>query len=224
MSKFASIARRLTGTSQLDEALDATGTLTRNARVFHGSGNPTLTQGQIQAERLGSKQARRGRATAGFYTTPDLDYAQSYAGMMKGTPSLYNIGLKRGSRVGPSGGDITRISPSQAAAYREQGFDAVRGRDFRGKDELAILNPAAVRSVGRQGAAKEAIVEGVGMLGVPGAAIATGAALGDFLYDAVTPHRRKDESVFLPKRSGLQRVLDTLRNRKVPTTDWRNPL
>lgn len=100
--------------------------------IVHGSGNGSMTLDGIDIVRQsGQKQGKKGRVYGGFYGTSEADAAQAegYAGMMEGTPTLYDVRIKPGTGVLNKTGDVTRLSDTYIAQLVEQGYGLVIGTD-----------------------------------------------------------------------------------------------
>ena len=116
-------------------------------RLLHRSPNYDLRPEDITVFNPGAKQARGGREYGGFYTTPDshLGYAQGYAGP---TGTVYQIDLPDEARILDKAGDITRLDRATIDGALAEGFAAIRGKEWRGKPEVAIINPSAIANFG----------------------------------------------------------------------------
>lgn len=120
--------------------------------LVHGSTSRDLTLDSIEIVRTGQKQGKKGRSYGGFYNAMKGDDAQAsgYANMSEGTPSLYDVKLKPGSKVFEKEGDITRLSESYINDLKAQGYAAVRGKDPRGNVEVAVIDKDAIGSMSRR--------------------------------------------------------------------------
>lgn len=131
--------------------------------IVHGSGNPKLTAEDIQIIRTaGQKQGKKGRVYGGLYGTAqqDADQAAGYAGMGGGTPTLYDVAIKPGTKVLNKNGDVTRLSESYIDDLEKQGYGLVTGKDPRGRTEFAVISKDAIEDFSpRQAAAQAAPVE-----------------------------------------------------------------
>ncbi|MGU5817876.1 LPD38 domain-containing protein [Aeromonas caviae] len=137
-------------TTPLSERSDGTTeTLGDGMTIVHGSGNPGMTADDIQIVRTGQKQGKKGRVYGGFYGTSEADAAQAehYAGMMGGTPSVYDIKIKPGTKMLNKTGDITRLSEKYINELVIQGYGVVTGVDPRGQTEYVIIDKNAVESL-----------------------------------------------------------------------------
>lgn len=122
--------------------------------VVHGSGSDSLNADAIQIVRTsGQKQGKKGRVFGGFYATSETDASQAegYAGMMDGTPTLYDVKIKPGTGILNKTGDITRLSDTYIAQLVEQGYGLVIGTDPRGRTEYVVIDKDAIQSIGKRG-------------------------------------------------------------------------
>ncbi len=94
------------------------------------------------------------RVYGGFYGTSEQDahQAQAYADMMGGTPTLYDVKIKPGTKVLHKQGDITRLSESYINELVSQGYGVVTGTDPRGQTEHVVIDKSAVASMAPRGA------------------------------------------------------------------------
>lgn len=115
--------------------------------IVHGSGNPKLTAEDIQIIRTaGQKQGKKGRVYGGLYGTAEQDAAEAagYANMGGGTPTLYDVAIKPGTKVLNKDGDVTRLSESYINDLEKQGYGLVTGKDPRGRTEFAVISKNAI--------------------------------------------------------------------------------
>lgn len=122
--------------------------------IVHGSGNGSMTLDGIDIVRQsGQKQGKKGRVYGGFYGTSETDAAQAegYAGMMEGTPTLYDVRIKPGTGVLNKTGDVTRLSETYINQLVEQGYGLVVGTDPRGRTEYVVIDKNAIQSFGKRG-------------------------------------------------------------------------
>lgn len=122
--------------------------------IVHGSGNDAMSLGGIDIVRQsGQKQGKKGRVYGGFYGTSEADAAQAegYAGMMEGTPTLYDVRIKPGTGVLNKTGDVTRLSETYINQLVEQGYGLVIGTDPRGRTEYVVIDKNAIQSLGKRG-------------------------------------------------------------------------
>lgn len=122
--------------------------------LVHGSGNGNLTLDDIQIVRAnGQKQGKKGRVYGGFYGTSEKDSAQAegYAGMMEGTPTVYDVKIKPGTKVFQKEGDITRLSESTINDLVSKGYGVVVGTDPRGRTEYAVIDKNAIQQLSKRG-------------------------------------------------------------------------
>lgn len=131
--------------------------------VVHGSGSDSLSADSIEIVRTsGQKQGKKGRVYGGFYATSEQDSAQAegYAGMMEGTPTLYDVRIKPGTGVLNKVGDITRLSDTYIKQLVDQGYGLVVGTDPRGRTEYVVIDKNAIQSVGKRGAEDQRLEQG----------------------------------------------------------------
>lgn len=124
--------------------------------LVHGSGNGNLTLDDIQIVRAnGQKQGKKGRVYGGFYGTSEKDSAQAegYAGMMEGTPTVYDVKIKPGTKVFQKEGDITRLSENTINDLVSKGYGVVVGTDPRGRTEYAVIDKNAIQQLSKRGVA-----------------------------------------------------------------------
>lgn len=122
--------------------------------IVHGSGNADLKLDDIAIVRSsGQKQGKKGRVYGGFYGTSETDAAQAegYAGMMEGTPTLYDIRVKPGTGVLHKDGDITRLSETYINQLVEQGYGLIIGTDPRGRTEYVVIDKNAIDAIAQRG-------------------------------------------------------------------------
>lgn len=128
--------------------------------LVHGSGNGNLSLDDIQIVRTeGQKQGKKGRVYGGFYGTSEKDAAQAegYAGMMEGTPTVYDVKIKPGTKVFQKEGDITRLSENTINDLVSKGYGVVVGTDPRGRTEYAVIDKNAIQGVSRRGAEQQEV-------------------------------------------------------------------
>ena len=124
--------------------------------LVHGSGNGNLTLDDIQIVRAnGQKQGKKGRVYGGFYGTSEKDSAQAegYAGMMEGTPTVYDVKIKPGTKIFQKEGDITRLSENTIHDLVSKGYGVVVGTDPRGRTEYAVIDKNAIQQLSKRGVA-----------------------------------------------------------------------
>lgn len=129
---------------------------TEGMTLVHGSGNGNLTLDDIQIVRAnGQKQGKKGRVYGGFYGTSEKDSAQAegYAGMMEGTPTVYDVKIKPGTKVFQKEGDITRLSENTINDLVSKGYGVVVGTDPRGRTEYAVIDKNAIQQLSKRGVA-----------------------------------------------------------------------
>ena len=145
---------RQSNATQTERTDGKTEVLDSGLTIVHGSGNPNMKAGDIQIVRAsGQKQGKSGRIYGGFYGTTEADTAQAegYAGMMGGTPTLYDVKIKPGTKVLNKTGDITRLSESYINELVSQGYGVVTGKDPRGQTEIVVIDKGAVESLNARG-------------------------------------------------------------------------
>ncbi|QIW86628.1 DarB-like antirestriction [Klebsiella phage LASTA] len=128
--------------------------------LVHGSGNGNLTLDDIQIVRAnGQKQGKKGRVYGGFYGTSEKDSAQAegYAGMMEGTPTVYDVKIKPGTKVFQKEGDITRLSENTINDLVSKGYGVVVGTDPRGRTEYAVIDKDAIQGISQRGKTQEQV-------------------------------------------------------------------
>lgn len=125
--------------------------------LLHGAPRADMDWNQVEIVRAsGQKQGKKGRVYGGFYATSqqDIDQAQGYAEMAEGTPTIYDVRVKEGTKVLNKEGDVTRLSENYIAQLVEQGYGLVVGKDPRGRTEYVVINKDAVESFAPRGAAQ----------------------------------------------------------------------
>lgn len=132
-----------------DDRVDGTTAIVPNdgLTIVHGSGNPSLSLGDVEIVRSsGQKQGKKGRVYGGFYGTSEGDAAQAsnYAAMGGGTPSLYDVAIKPGTKVLNKTGDVTRLSENYIKDLKDQGYGLVVGKDPRGQTEFVVIAKDAI--------------------------------------------------------------------------------
>ena len=117
--------------------------------IVHGSGNPNFTVDDIQIVRQGQKQGKKGRSYGGLYGAAEQDvaHAEEYAAMMGGTPTVYDLTIRPGTKVLHKEGDITRLSENYINGLVEQGYGVVTGKDMRGRNEYVVIDRNAVAAM-----------------------------------------------------------------------------
>ena len=125
--------------------------------IVHGSGNPGMSEQDIQIVRAKwprPKQGKKGRVYGGFYGTRGAGRAQAQAyAMMGGTPCLgADVKIKPGTARCCTNGDITRLSESYINELVSQGYGVVTGTDPRGQTEHVVIDKSAVASMAPRGA------------------------------------------------------------------------
>jgi len=108
--------------------------------LYHGSGNPNLTANDITI--VGGNERKQGSKYGGFYAVDHDSYknAVNYARMNGGEPTMYEVSVREDAHIWDKPGDITRLGTSDIQKWLDQGIDIVRGKDFRGQLEYAIIN------------------------------------------------------------------------------------
>lgn len=125
--------------------------------LLHGAPRADMDWNQVEIVRAtGQKQGKKGRVYGGFYATSqqDIDQAQGYAEMAEGTPTIYDVRVKEGTKVLNKEGDVTRLSENYISQLVEQGYGLVVGKDPRGRTEYVVINKDAVESFAPRGAAQ----------------------------------------------------------------------
>lgn len=118
--------------------------------IVHGSGNDKLSLDDIKIIRTNNqKQGKKGRVYGGFYGTSEVDSAQAegYASMMGGSPTLYDVKIKAGTKVLKKTGDVTRLSENYINELVAQGYGVVVGKDPRGRTEYVVIDKNAIESM-----------------------------------------------------------------------------
>lgn len=118
--------------------------------LVHGSNRADLTPASIEIVRNnGQKQGKKGRVYGGFYATSEADAAQAsdYANMGGGTPTVYDVRVKPGTKVLNKTGDITRLSEAYINELASQGYGVVVGKDPRGRTEYVVIDKNAIESM-----------------------------------------------------------------------------
>jgi hypothetical protein len=117
--------------------------------LIHGSPSAGLALDSVQIVREGQKQGKQGRKYGGFYLSPvsDLASAEGYARMGDGTPTIYNVNIKEGTKVLQKEGDITRLSESYIQQLTTEGYGLVVGKDPRGRTEYVVIDKNAIESM-----------------------------------------------------------------------------
>lgn len=118
--------------------------------IVHGSGNAEFDLSAVEIIRVnGQKQGKKGRSYGGLYgsSEADIGHAQGYAEMMGGTPTIYDVKIKKEAKVFNKDGDITRLSEAYINDLVEKGFGVVKGTDPRGRTEYAVINKSAIKSI-----------------------------------------------------------------------------
>lgn len=122
--------------------------------LVHGSGNPEMTADDVQIIRpQGQKQGKKDRVYGGFYGTAenDVSQAEGYASMMGGTPTVYDVRIRPGTKIFRKEGDITRLKENVINDLVSKGYGVVVGTDPRGRTEYAVINKDAIQSLSRRG-------------------------------------------------------------------------
>lgn len=114
--------------------------------LVHGSGNPNLTLKDIEIVRTGQKQAKKGRTYGGLYTHTEGDaaLAEGYSRAEGGSPSLYDVKVKPGTRILNAEGDVTRLSAKRIEELKAQGVGVIVGKDPRGRSEWVVIDKDAI--------------------------------------------------------------------------------
>ena len=126
--------------------------------ILHGSSNPDFNLADLQIVReTGQKQGKKGRVYGGFYGTSEQDIAQAegYAVMAEGTPTIYDVRIKPGTKILNKEGDITRISKAYIDQLTEQGYGLIVGKDPRGRTEYVVIDKSAIEDMGKRGTLPE---------------------------------------------------------------------
>lgn len=143
-------------TEEVPQSSSETAVGAEGMTLVHGSGNGNLTLDDIQIVRAnGQKQGKKGRVYGGFYGTSEKDSAQAegYAGMMEGTPTVYDVKIKPGTKVFQKEGDITRLSENTINDLVSKGYGVVVGTDPRGRTEYAVIDKNAIQQLSKRGVA-----------------------------------------------------------------------
>jgi hypothetical protein len=117
--------------------------------LIHGSTSADLALDNVQIVREGQKQGKKGRKYGGFYVSPvsDLEAAEGYARMGEGTPTIYNVNIREGTKVLQKEGDITRLSEDYIRQLINEGYGLVVGTDPRGRTEYVVIDKNAIESL-----------------------------------------------------------------------------
>ena len=118
--------------------------------LVHGSNRADLTPASIEIVRNdGQKQGKKGRVYGGFYAAPESDAAQAvnYANMGVGTPTVYDVRVKPGTKVLNKTGDITRLSEAYINELASQGYGVVVGKSPLGRTEYVVIDKNAIESM-----------------------------------------------------------------------------
>ena len=132
-------------TTVAEEALD----------IVHGSTRSDLTADSIEIVRTtGQKQGKKGRVYGGFYGSAiaDIAHAEGYANMVDGTPTIYDVKIKPGTKILNKTGDITRLTAPYIDELVSQGYGVVVGKDPRGRTEYAVIDKNAIASMSKRSA------------------------------------------------------------------------
>lgn len=116
--------------------------------LFHGGLAPDATIGDIDLDRSGTQQNKRGKTYGGFYLTDNsprsrewsLDYARNRNGI------LHGFRINKTARVLELTENIDRLSKEQRDDYA-QTYDLIKGVDMLGRVQYVLLNKAVVREV-----------------------------------------------------------------------------
>ena len=168
--------------------------------LIHGSPNANLTLDQIQIVRDGQKQGKKGRKYGGFYLSPveDVSFAEGYANMDEGTPTVYEVRVRQGTKVLQKEGDITRLSEAYITELLAQGYGVVVGKDPRGRTEYAVIDKNALESmvIARADAARGETFEQV-------ARVTTGRPLFEDIVQALGLSEQEFNATALEYMTGL---------------------
>lgn len=120
--------------------------------LVHGSTSADLTHDGITIVRTGQKQGKKGRVYGGFYASSveDAAHAEGYANMGEGTPTVYDVRVKPGTKVLRKTGDVTRLSEAYINELKAQGYGLVVGQDPRGRTEYAVIDKEAIESLNKR--------------------------------------------------------------------------
>ncbi len=115
--------------------------------LYHGGLPGNIILDQIDCNRLGTKQNKKGRTYGGFYLTDESsrswseDYAKQKTGKMHGFLIASSARILETDRV------IDRLSQEERNGYALQ-WDLVKGIDICERTQYVLLNKSVVRDIG----------------------------------------------------------------------------
>lgn len=127
------------------------------ATFVHGSPNANLRKEDILIIRPAhlqkhGKRPKPGRTPSvfgGFYVSgiSDVSHAREYAKMMEGTPTIYHVVISDDAKIVEYQNDITRIPEQEIQQFLQNGVDVLKGKDYRGRMEYAIINKEVIENM-----------------------------------------------------------------------------
>jgi 8-oxo-dGTP pyrophosphatase MutT (NUDIX family) len=115
--------------------------------LYHGGLPETATLSDIDLNRLGSQQNKRGRDYGGFYLVDDssLSWALNYAKTRNGV--LHGFLLKPSARVLDLGDKVIDRLTAQERADHAKDYDIIKGKDLLKRAQYVLLNKDAIGGV-----------------------------------------------------------------------------
>jgi hypothetical protein len=116
--------------------------------LYHGGLPDGTTLDDIDLNRNGTQQNRRGRSYGGFYLTDESskDWSNSYASQRNGV--MHGFAIDKNARIDDRGDQqIDRLSAEDRAEAAKTA-DVIKGKDLLGRTQYVLLNKDVVKGVG----------------------------------------------------------------------------
>jgi superfamily I DNA/RNA helicase len=116
--------------------------------LYHGGLPEGTTLDDIDLNRNGTQQNKRGRSFGGFYLTDESSkkWSEDYADKRNGV--MHGFAIDKNARIDDRGNEqIDRLSEEDRAEAAKD-FDVIKGKDLLGRSQYVLLNKDAVMGVG----------------------------------------------------------------------------
>ena len=114
-------------------------------KLFHGGLPHSATLNDVDLNRLGTQQNKRGRSYGGFYLTDQSSKSWSEDYAKQRGAAVHEFTLKPEARVLDHGDrNIDRLSSDERSKMAET-HDVVKGKDTLGRNQYALLNKDSVQ-------------------------------------------------------------------------------
>jgi hypothetical protein len=116
--------------------------------LYHGGLPEGTTLDDIDLNRNGTQQNKRGRSFGGFYLTDESSKSWSDKYAMERNGVMHGFAIDKNARIDDRGSEqIDRLSAEDRAKAAETS-DVIKGKDMLGRTQYVILNKDVVKGVG----------------------------------------------------------------------------